>query len=62
MSKRVLISLILVVVLLFSAVLPAWAGSIALADVGDTGYVVGLGRIHPLGGCEDPSGSSCDYG
>jgi hypothetical protein len=59
MSKRVLISLMLVVVLLFSAALPAWVGPAPLVGAGDTESLVGPGLIHPMGGCEDPSAGGC---
>jgi hypothetical protein len=55
MSKRTLISLVLVVVLLFSAVSPAWAGSIALPDADNVGSLTGSDLIRPMGDCEDGS-------
>jgi len=62
MSKRVLMSLILVLVLLFTLALPAWAGYVAPSAASSSGFLLGPGRILPMGGCEDPGAGGCDYG
>jgi len=60
MLRRTLISLILIVVLLFSAVLPILASSSALVDASDTGSLVSFGWIiSPMGVCEDPGAGGC---
>ena len=60
MFRRALISLILIVVLVFSTVLPVWASSTALTGASDTGSPVSLGWIiRPMGVCEDPGAGGC---
>jgi hypothetical protein len=59
MFKRTLISLVLIVVLLFGTVLPVWASPSVLADASDTGSLVSLGWIRPMGVCEDPGAGGC---
>ena len=60
MFRRTLISLILIVVLLFSTVLPVWASSTVLTGASDTGsLLVSLGWISPMGVCEDPGAGGC---
>jgi hypothetical protein len=59
MLKRALISLVLIVVLLVGTVLPVWASPPVLPDASDTGFLVSLGRISPMGVCEDPGAGGC---
>jgi hypothetical protein len=59
MSKRVLISLILVVVLLLGVALPAQASSSAAYNIDNGKALVGPGLIHPMGDCEDGSAGGC---
>ena len=59
MLRRTLISLILIVVLVFSTVLPVWVSTSVLAEASDSGSLVSLRWISPMGVCEDPGAGGC---
>ena len=59
MLRRTLISLILIVVLVFSTVLPVWVSSSFLVEASDAGSLVSLRWISPMGVCEDPGAGGC---
>lgn len=62
MFKYKLMSLILVVALLFSASLPAWAGSFAPTTPAEDGSLLPDQMYHLGGPCEDAGAGGCDYG
>ena len=59
MLRRTLISSILIVMLALSTVLPVWVSTSVLAEASDSGSLVSLRWISPMGVCEDPGAGGC---